>query len=136
VGLNGQNMCTTHGHEGLPIPYPCGYGIRGYTYPWVKLPSLFTGIRHIDIYSLSFIINYCLNSGVGRFHFFRYGLSDFASLYRFWMFLHDYREESPHNMCNGCYVLDSSDSSSRLLNDVDHVVRLFFFMVFWCWYSC
>jgi hypothetical protein len=24
----------------IPIPYICGYGTRGYPYPWVKLPSL------------------------------------------------------------------------------------------------
>jgi hypothetical protein len=33
-------MGTTHGYKSVPLPYPCGYGTRGYSYPWVKLPSL------------------------------------------------------------------------------------------------
>jgi hypothetical protein len=33
-------MGTTHGYKSMPIPCPCGYGTRGYPYPWVKLSSL------------------------------------------------------------------------------------------------
>jgi hypothetical protein len=33
-------MGTARGYKSMPIPYPCGYGTRGYPYPWVKLPSL------------------------------------------------------------------------------------------------
>jgi hypothetical protein len=32
----------------------------------------------------------------------------------------------PRNICPDCYVLDNGDSYSRLFNDVDQAVQLFF----------
>src|SRR4051812_4932015 len=39
-------MGATRGYKIVPIPCPCGYGIRGYPYPWVKLPSLLYSMHH------------------------------------------------------------------------------------------
>jgi hypothetical protein len=59
--------------------------------------------------------------------FSRYGSSDLASLYRFWIFSHGCREEAClRNICPGCYVFFNGDSYSRHPNDIDEVVRLFF----------
>jgi hypothetical protein len=67
-----------------------------------------------------------VNGGVGGLPFSRYGLLDLASTYRFWIFSHGCREESPHDIRPGCYVLDNGDSYSWLPTDVDHVVRFLF----------
>jgi hypothetical protein len=57
---------------------------------------------------------------------FKYGPSDLASSDRFWIFsLGGHENNYSCNICPGCYVLDNSDSYSRLPVDVDQVVRLF-----------
>jgi hypothetical protein len=67
-----------------------------------------------------------VNGGVGRLNSFRYGSSDFALPYPSWIFSLGRDEENyARNICLGCYVLDNDNSYSRLLSDVDQVIRLF-----------
>jgi hypothetical protein len=68
-----------------------------------------------------------VSDGVGRLNFLRYGISDLALPDRSWMIFVGCREEIfPRNIYLGCYVLDNSDSYSRLASDVDQAVRFVF----------
>jgi hypothetical protein len=58
--------------------------------------------------------------GVGRFNFFKYGLSNIAFPDQFWMSFVGCREEvCPPNIYLGYYVLDNGDSYSRFSSNVD-----------------
>jgi hypothetical protein len=66
-----------------------------------------------------------VSDGVGRSNFFRYGLSYLAVPDRSWMIFVGYHEEVfSCNIYPGCYVLDNSDSYSRLASDNGCPVRL------------
>jgi hypothetical protein len=68
-----------------------------------------------------------VSGSVGRSTFSRYGPSDLASPDQSWIFSHGCREEYyPRNICLGCYILGKGDSCSRLSNNIDQAVRLFF----------
>ena len=60
------------------------------------------------------------------YKFSRYGFSDLASPGRFRIFSHGCRMRIILATFVGGYVLDNGDSYSRLPNDVDQPVRLFF----------
>jgi hypothetical protein len=61
-----------------------------------------------------------VNGGVGRLNYFRYGPSDLASTYRFWIFSLGRREENyPRSIYPDGYILDNGDLYPRLPNDVD-----------------
>jgi hypothetical protein len=67
-----------------------------------------------------------VNGGVGRLNTFRYGPSDLASPDQFCIFSLSRREENySRNIYLDCYVLDNSDSYSKLPSDIDKVVQLF-----------
>jgi hypothetical protein len=67
-----------------------------------------------------------VNGSIERLQFSRYDSLDLASPDRSWILSHGRREEYyPRNNFSSCYILDNSDSYSRLPSDIDQVVRLF-----------
>jgi hypothetical protein len=68
-----------------------------------------------------------VNDSAGRLNFSRYDPSDLASSDRSWIFSHGFREQYyPCNILPCCYVIDNSDSCSRLPSDVDRLFGLLF----------
>ena len=76
-----------------------------------------------------------VSGGFDRLILFRYDPSDLASPDQFWMFSHGCREDSPRNICPGCYVLDNGDSYSRLPATSTKLSGCYS-LQYWCWYSC
>jgi hypothetical protein len=68
-----------------------------------------------------------VNGGAIRLQFFRYGLQDAASPYRFWIISPGCCEEGYLcNICPDCYIFDNGDSYSRLSSDIDKAIRFLF----------